>query len=381
MSYRDFHFSAETEYIFTTDVCAALEQQLRGRKIKKLFVLASSRGFSQVAQALSGLAFPVIPETGCMANPTAAFVGHCAGEIRREGCDFLLAVGGGSAIDAAKAAALLAANPSQGGIWDYIAGGKTPSAPALPVGLVVTIPSTGSESNPSAVITDPVLGEKRIYTEPSMQPRFSITAPELTYTLPAYPAACGIADIFCHLLEQYLHNDTGVQLSDNLLLGAMGAVVQWGPKALAQPYSFDAQSNLLFASYLAMCRILAVGHSENWISHMVEHALSGRFHLAHGAGMAIVMPAYMEAITPWDVSGRLSRLSREVFGCPDEPAHRLTRQFFRGLNLPASLREAEIALTDASDIAGKSLPYGSILVEGYPPFTLESARSLLERIR
>lgn len=214
-----------------------------------------------------------------------------------------------------------------------------------------------------------------------MQPRFSITAPELTYTLPAYPAACGIADIFCHLLEQYLHNDTGVQLSDNLLLGAMGAVVQWGPKALAQPYSFDAQSNLLFASYLAMCRILAVGHSENWISHMVEHALSGRFHLAHGAGMAIVMPAYMEAITHWDVSGRLSRLSREVFGCPDEPAHRLMRQFFRGLNLPASLREAEIALTDASDIAGKSLPYGSILVEGYPPFTLESARSLLERIR
>ena len=245
MSYQSFSFSQKTNYIFTRDLTQALMDQLEHYRPAKLFVLASERRFSLVEQALLQSAQPYVLRTGCMSNPTADFVDDCARQVLAEGCDFLLGVGGGSTIDAAKAIAITASNPTQGGVWDYISLSKQPQRPALPVGLVVTIPSTGSECNASAVISNTTLEEKLIYTEPTMIPVFSITGPELTYTLPKQPAAAGIADIFSHLLEQYLHNDPYVDVSDYMLLGVMKAVVQWGPVALEQPENYDAKANLL----------------------------------------------------------------------------------------------------------------------------------------
>ena len=204
MSYKPFQFSQKTDYVFADDVCAALKAQLEAYKPAKLFVLASEKRFQLVSAALEELGQPYVLRTGCMSNPTADFVNESAAILTAEGCDFLLGVGGGSVIDASKAIAILAANPTEGGVWDYVSFAKMPEQPALPLGLVVTIPSTGSESNPSAVISNPASGEKLIYTEGSLRPRFSITAPQLTYTLPAKPAGEGVADILSHLLEQYL---------------------------------------------------------------------------------------------------------------------------------------------------------------------------------
>ncbi|MBQ8852396.1 MAG: iron-containing alcohol dehydrogenase [Oscillibacter sp.] len=202
MSYQPFQFSQKTSYIFTHDAAGALTEQLQAYAPGKLFVLASEKRFEIVSAALKELGQPYVLRTGCMSNPTADFVNDCAAQVQKEGCDFLLGVGGGSVIDAAKAIAILAANPTEGGVWDYVSFAKMPENPALPLGLVVTIPSTGSESNPSAVISNPESGEKLIYTEPTLRPRFSITSPELTYSLPAYPAGAGLADILSHLLGQ-----------------------------------------------------------------------------------------------------------------------------------------------------------------------------------
>ena len=379
MSYKAFEFSAKTEYVFAEQAAQALKEQLERRKPAKLFVLASERAFRIVSQTLEELGQAFVLRTGCMPNPTADFVNDCAAQLTAEGCDFVLGVGGGSVIDAAKAIAILSVNPTEGGIWDYVSFAKMPEQPALPIGLVVTIPSTGSESNPSAVITNTQLQEKLIYTQDSLRPTFSITAPELTYTLPARQAGAGAADIMSHLLEQYLHNDTNVEVSDNMLLGVMKAVVKWAPVSIEQPDCYDAKANLLWASYLAMSRVMSVGHDENWISHMVEHSISALFDLTHGAGMSIVMPAYVDMFAKDDKTGRLDRLSAEVFGQPGKPAAQLLREFFAGLGMPVTLSQANITLSeeDIQACVAKSLPWGPMAVDGCTPFDEDCVRGLL----
>ena len=378
MSYLPFEFSQKTDYVFTQDAAEALKAQLERHKPAKLMVIASARAFKIVSAVLEEMGQAFVHRSDCMPNPTDDFVNSCAAQAQAEGCDFLLGVGGGSVIDASKAIAMLAANPNEGGIWDYITFTKMPEKPALPVGLVVTIPSTGSESNPSAVINNNKVGEKLIYTEESMRPVFSITSPALTYSLPTYPSATGIADIMSHLLEQYLHGDEHVDVSDNMLLGVMAAVVKWAPVSLEQPDNYDAKSNLLWASYLAMSRVLGAGHSENWISHMVEHAISAKFDLAHGAGMSIVMPTYISMVEEADKSGRMERLSAEVFGRPGVPASQTLRDFFASLGIPVTLSQANITLTeeDVQDCAVKAMPWGPMEVNGYAPFGPEEAAKL-----
>ena len=383
MSYLPFEFSQKTDYVFTQDAAEALKAQLERYKPAKLLVIASDRAFKIVSAVLEEMGQAFIRRNDCMPNPTDEFVNSCAAQAQAEGCDFLLGVGGGSVIDASKAIAMLAANPNEGGIWDYVTFTKMPEKPALPLGLVVTIPSTGSESNPSAVISNNKVGEKLIYTEETMRPVFSITSPALTYSLPAYPSATGIADILSHLLEQYLHGDEHVDVSDNMLLGVMAAVVKWAPVSMEQPDNYDAKANLLWASYLAMSRVLGAGHSENWISHMVEHAISAKFDLAHGAGMSIVMPTYISMVEQDDKSGRMDRLSAEVFGRPGTPASQAMRDFLTGLGLPVTLAQANITLTEEGlkDCAVKAMPWGPMEVNGYAPFGPDEAAKLFELAR
>ena len=383
MSYKAFEFSLKTEYVFAENPVDALKTQLQKHQPKKPFVLCLDFMTHIPTEAFGEVQIPYVMRTDVISNPTDVYVNSCAAEAAAAGCDFVIGIGGGSVIDSCKAVAMLIANPTQGGIWDYVSFTKQPENPAQPVGLVVTIPSTGSESNPSAVISNDAVQEKLIYTEATMRPRFSITSPSLTYSLPAYPAACGICDILSHLLEQYLHNDTHVDVSDNMLLGVMKAVVQWGPVAMEDPKNFDANANLLWASYLAMSQVLGVGHDENWISHMVEHGISAMFNLAHGAGMTIVMPAYVDLVTPTDVSGRIARLSAEVFGQPGRPAGQLMREFFKKLGMPVTLSEANIHLTEeqVKACAEKALPWGPTDITGYESFTVEACMKLLESVR
>ena len=383
MSYKAFEFSLKTAYVFAENPVEALKEQLLKHQPKKPFVLCLDFMTHIPTEAFEGTNIPYVMRTDVISNPTDVYVNSCAAEATAAGCDFVIGIGGGSVIDSCKTVAMLIANPTEGGIWDYVSFAKQPEKPALPVGLVVTIPSTGSESNPSAVISNDEIQEKLIYTEDSMRPTFSITSPSLTYSLPAYPAACGICDILSHLLEQYLHNDTHVDVSDNMLLGVMKAVVQWGPEAMKDPKNFDAKANLLWASYLAMSRVLSSGHDENWISHMVEHGISAMFNLAHGAGMTIVMPAYVDLVTPTDVSGRIARLSAEVFGQPGVPAGQLMREFFTSLGMPVTLPQANIQLTDEQlkACAEKALPWGPTDIAGYESFTVEACMKLLESVR
>lgn len=382
MSYQPFCYISPTEYCFSDDYLESLRQKLQHYKPRKLFVLASARGFSLVSGLLEEMEQSYYWKSGCMANPTAQFVDACAEELGKNGCDFLLGIGGGSTIDAMKATALLAANPEAGGCWNLIDGTYQPEHPALPMGVVVTIPSTGSEANSSCVISSWECQEKSIYTQDSLYPVFAITSPSLTYTLPPHQTAAGAADILSHLLETYLHGDKGVELSDNLLLGAMAAVVKWAPVCLRDPENYDGRANLLWASYLAMNRTFGVGHSENWICHMVEHTLSAKYDLTHGVGMAMILPAYIRTLRGDAIEHRLSRLSREVFDGEGEPAWKLLREFFDRLCLPCTLSEANLrpSQQELQECAEKSTAWGPVTVNGLSPFAQQDAYTLLQSI-
>ena len=210
----------------------------------------------------------------------------------------MLAVGGGSAIDSSKAIAMGAAN--DGEVWDYFAG-KRELTRALPVGTVLTIPAAGSESSTSAVITNEDGRMKRGFNSDLIYPKFSVLNPELAFTLPPFQLACGAADILSHLMERYFTNTRNVAFVDRLLEATMKTVIAEAPKALAQPTDYDAWAELMWAGTLAHNNLLNTGRIGDWGSHDVEHEISGVYDVAHGAGLAVVFPAWMKHVLNHDV--------------------------------------------------------------------------------
>ena len=216
-----------------------------------------------------------------------------------------------------------------------------------------------------------------ICNHPSVRPTFSICDPTLTLTLPKRQTALGAADIFSHVLEQYLHRDAAVDVSDNMSLGILEAVYQWGPVACETPGDLNARSNLMWASILAMSRVLGVGHEENWLCHMLEHAVSAKYNIAHGAGMTAILPAYLRFIAPQDDAGKLDAL-KKLFGAEDAAAG--LEAFFRRMGLPVNLTEALGFTPDdgiVRELAQNALPWGGTAAGGYAAFTLEDAITVL----
>lgn len=314
----------------------------------------------------------------CLPNPGAQQIDEAAAVCRQEGCDMVLGVGGGSVIDFAKATALLAANPSPGGIWDYVGEGKEPENRPLPLMLVVTIASTGSEGNESFVITDRGGRQKLIYNHPFVRPVLSVCDPLLSVTLPPRQTALGAVDVFSHVLEQYLHADGAADASDEMCLGLLKTVLKWAPVATAQPENIDARSNLLWCAILAMSRILGVGHEENWLSHMLEHAVSAKYDLPHAAGMAGIMPAYLAYLEKRElIPEKLEQLA-EMLQAPT--ASEGLCAFQQRLGLPVDLKEALGFVPDEEAFAAmreSALPWGPMEAACLGVFTPEDAEAVL----
>lgn len=389
MSYSDFYFSQKTELIFGDHILENLVKKVEQFKVKKLFILTGDIVLpivEEIVQELSNKKIDYLLRSNCTPNPRDIFVNLCAKEVLESHCDFILGIGGGSVIDASKATALLATNDIEKGIWPYITYQEIARSEAMPLGLIVTIPSTGSESNASCVINNDSTKEKLIYTNDMIRPRFSMVNPKLTYTLNAWFTSCGVTDIFSHLIEQYLHNDQHTEVSDNMTLGVMKAVVKWGKISIIEPCNYDARANLMWASFIAMNRILAVGHSENWISHFIEHALSAQYNVQHGAGMAIVLPRYLDSIACFDNNHRLITLGQVVFQLENNDTDvsiKEIRKFFQELGMPLQLSDMNITMNvdDIATLAQKALPYGDVLISGYPAFTQMDAENLIRKMK
>lgn len=247
--------------------------------------------YDRVTASLKKAGVEWIELSGVMPNPRLTLVHEGVSLCKENGLGFILAVGGGSVIDSAKAIAMGAM--IEGDVWDFFMGKGAPEA-ALPIGTVLTIPAAGSEASTGTVITNEEGWLKRAVNSELIYPRFSILNPELAYTLPKFQVACGVTDIMAHLMERYFTNVQHVELTDRLLEATMKTLINQAPHVLQNSSDYDAWAELMWSGTIAHNNLLDTGRLGDWASHDIEHELSGIYDIAHGAGLAVVFPAWMK---------------------------------------------------------------------------------------
>ena len=253
---------------------------------------------------------------GVKPNPRSGLVYEGIELCRKENIDFIVAVGGGSAIDSAKAIA--AGTVYDGDFWDFYSGKRIEKA--LPVGTVLTIAAAGSEGSPDSVITLEDGMFKRGASGDAIRPKFSILNPALTQTLPAYQTAAGITDIMAHLYERYLTNTKEVEVTDRMIEALLLTMIHEGPRVIENPDNYEARANIMWAGMMAHNNSCGVGRSQDWNSHNIEHELSALYDCAHGAGLAVTLPAVFRYVMNHDVM-RFAQAAVRVWGCQMDFAH------------------------------------------------------------
>ena len=266
---------------------------------------------SQTRESLQAAGVEWLELGGVVPNPRSGLVYQGIALCKKEKINFVLGIGGGSAIDSAKAIA--AGAVYDGDFWDLYEG-KTPYENALPVGCILTFPATGTESSNSAVITQENGKLKRGLRGDHNRPVFAIMNPELTYTLPPYQTACGIADIMAHIFERYLTNTTDADVSDRLCEAVLQTVIKTAPAVMKNPRDYAARAELMWAGTLAHNGQLGVGREEDWASHNIGHELSAAYDVTHGASLSVVMPHWMRYTLPGHEM-QYARMAVRVFGC------------------------------------------------------------------
>ena len=290
----------------------------------------------------AGLAF--VSLGGVVPNPRLSKVREGIDLARKEGVDFILAVGGGSVIDSSKAIGY--SIPYDGDVWDFYAGKAKPQV-VCPVGAVLTLAAAGSEMSNSSVISDEEHGLKWGLNNDICRCRFAVMDPELTYTLPPFQTACGVADILMHTMERYFTREPGTALTDELAEGLMRTVIASGRKALQVPDDYDARAQIMWAGSLSHNGLTGCGTVGDWSTHRLEHELSALFDVAHGAGLTALWGSWARYVYQ-EEPARFAQFAVNVLGCPNDfrdPAKtallglEAMERFYREIGMPTSIRE------------------------------------------
>ncbi len=315
----------------------------------------------RVKKSLEEAGISFVTLGGVKPNPRSGLVYEGIELCRKEKVDFVLAVGGGSVIDSSKAIA--AGTIYDGDFWDFYTGKRIEEA--LPIGTILTIAAAGSEGSPDSVITKEEGMFKRGASGDAIRPKFSILNPALTQTLPAYQTAAGITDIMAHLHERYLTNSKDVEVTDRLIEGLLLTMIHEGPRVIENPNNYEARANIMWAGMMAHNNSCGVGRSQDWNSHNIEHELSALYDCAHGAGLAVTMPAVFKYVYKHDVS-RFARLATRVWGCQmdfDDPERTALEgiaaleNFLKGIGMPLNFAELGAKEEDIPTLV-KALCYG-----------------------
>lgn len=350
---ENFTFYSPTEFVFgrgTQEKTGELVKRYGGSR-----VLLVSGGQSaersgllpEVRKSLAEAGIAVVEQKGIQPNPVADKVYEGIDLARAEKIDFILAVGGGSVIDSAKAVALGAVH--DGDFWDFYNGKATP-AKALPVGVLLTIPAAGSEGSGNSVITKfDEKGRHKISVRYPMvlRPRFAVMNPELTMTLPPFQTACGIVDMLSHIFERYFSNTPDCQVTDSIAEALMRSIMAEALRLFANPDDYQPRANIMWASTLAHNGLCGTGKQEDWASHRLEHEVSAFHDVAHGAGLAVIVPAWMAFVSRCNPA-KVESFATNVLGISREGkssaelcrlAVEALKGFYHTLGLTTSLRE------------------------------------------
>ena len=304
--------------------------------------------------------------TGVLPNPRLSLVNKGIDIAKKEKLDMILAVGGGSAIDSGKAIAIGAVN--DGDVWDFF-DRKRNTDKALPVATILTIPAAGSESSISTVITNEEGPWKRGVNLECIRPVFSILNPELTYTLPSYQTACGVVDMMAHIMERYFTKEPNVEVTDELCEGTLRAIIRNARKIFSGgEKDYAARAEIMWAGALAHNNLLDTGRIGDWASHQMEHELSAIFDIAHGAGLAIVFPAWIKYNIKEDTP-RLARFAAKVWGVDGafynyeqaalEGVSRM-ENFFKSIGMPVRFKDADLDAAHIPEMAKRAVHFGPI---------------------
>lgn len=347
---ENFSFYSPTEFVFgreTENECGKYVRKFGGTKVLIHYGSGSavkSGLLDRVKASLDAESISYVELGGVQPNPRDTKIYEGIELCRREGVDFILSVGGGSCIDSSKGIAL--GVPYDGDFWDFYGTGKRVEK-ALPIGTVLTIAAAGSEGSGASVVTKEDGMLKRDVGSDLLRPRFSILNPELTCTLPPYQTACGATDIMAHVFERYFTNTSEVEITDRLCEAVLITMVKEVPRVIADPMNYEARANIMWAGTVAHNDIVGVGRSQDWNSHKIEHELSGLYDCAHGAGLAVVMPAWMEFVMNHNIM-RFAQAAVRIWGCemnfekPEETAMRgirCFRRFLHDIGMPINFAE------------------------------------------
>ncbi|MCR5847792.1 MAG: iron-containing alcohol dehydrogenase [Lachnospiraceae bacterium] len=313
---ENFTFYSPTEFVFGKDTenqAGKLVKRHGGSRVMIHYGGNSAKRsglLDRVKASLEKEGVLFVELGGVKPNPRSGLVYEGIELCRNENIDFILAVGGGSTIDSAKAIA--AGVLYDGDFWDFYNGKHVEKA--LPVGTILTIAAAGSEGSPDSVITKEEGMLKRGTGSDALRPKFSILNPALTETLPAFQSAAGITDIIAHLYERYLTNSKEVEVTDRLIEALLLTMKHEGPRVIADPHNYEARANIMWAGMMAHNNSCGVGRSQDWNSHTIEHELSALYDCAHGAGLAVTMPAVFKYVMDHDVN-RFAKVAVRVWGC------------------------------------------------------------------
>ncbi len=311
----------------------------------------------RVTQSLEQAGLEILKLGGVLPNPRDTLVYEGIELCRQHSIDTVLAVGGGSVLDSAKAIAIGACH--DGDFWDFYGRGATPGKRLL-LGTIVTLPATGSEGSNSSVIRRDRDQMKRGLRSDLNRPDFSIVNPTLTLTLPKWQVACGASDILSHIFERYFTKTRDVDLTDRLCEAAISSVIQTAPTSWANLEDYPARANLMWSSTLAHNGNLGVGRQEDWSVHALEAEVGGLYDTTHGAGLAAIYPAWMTHMHKRHPA-RSAQLARRVFGVSDEVSDeqaglegiRRLSAFYLSLELPQNLKSMGVKQEDLATMAAK----------------------------
>ena len=355
----NFQFHSTTKIIFGKDTESQVGNETAeyGKKVLLHYgggSIKRSGLYDRVIASLKAADIDIVELGGVQPNPRLSLVREGIEICRSEDIDIVLAVGGGSVIDSAKAIAF--GTPSAKDVWEEFFIKLTPVTEALPLGTILTLPAAGSEASSHTVISNTETERKLPAHGQAMLPVFSILNPELTMTLPDYQTTCGISDMFAHILERYCTPTPNVDFTDHLCEGAMRSIIKNSTKVLAEPNNYDHRSELMLAGMIAHNDVLGLGRAGDWVTHDLEHELSAIWDVTHGEGLACLFPSYIQHVAETDIP-RFTRLAEEVFGITDgndqekiEAAVRAMKEWFGSIGLATSLSQLDGFDADKIDL-------------------------------
>lgn len=366
----DFNFMNSTKIIFGKD-----KEQTVGAETKQYSnkVLLHYGGgsikrtglYDKVIKSLKEQNIEIFELGGVKPNPRISLVREGIEICKKNSIGFILAVGGGSVIDSAKAIGI--GVEYEGDVWDFYDTKADPKT-MLPLGVILTIPAAGSETSGSSVITNEELQLKRGCGGDCMRPEFSILNPELTFTLPDYQTACGAADMLAHVMERYFTQVSNVELTDRLCEATMKTIMSQAVKLVDNPDNYAARAEIMWCGTIAHNDVLGTGRIGDWSSHGIEHEMSAMTDIAHGAGLAIVFPAWMKYVYN-DNQGKFLQFATRVFNIdenhenPEDTIFKgiaALENFFETMKLPTRLSDVDFDVSLIPEMAKKATFSGSI---------------------